>query len=61
MVGTSLHAEHPREQTAFLCVLRLIHLLLRVDAGDHSSVESLDAAGSVPFAGGSFRSIERET
>ena len=61
MVGTSLHAEHPREQTAFLCVLRLILLLLRVDAGDHSSIESLDAAGSVPLAGGSFRSIERET
>ena len=54
MVGTSLHAEHSREQAAFLCVLRLIRLLLRVGSGDHSSIESLDAAGSVPFAEGSF-------
>ena len=61
MVGTSLHAEHSREQAAFLCVLRLIHLLLRVGSGDHSSIESLDADGSVPFAEGSFfLSIEPE-
>ena len=57
MVGTSLHAEHSGEQTAFLRVLCLLYLRFRAVSGDHSSIEPLDAVGSAPFAEGIFASI----